>query len=219
MTRRLAFINPNSTEAMTASCAASLQAGIGDDFDVRAVTNHDGPPAIQGEEDGKAAVPGLLDAMTVNDDCDGFILGCFDDTGLAEARAMTDKPVIGIGQASFHLAALRGGRFQVLTTLEVSVPVIRANVANQGFAGVCTAILASGVPVLELEHNPEQSAAIISDHIAAIERTTVEHSAGTPTIILGCAGMTNIHGRLQSQHRAILIDPIIAAARLMPALV
>ena len=54
---------------------------------------------------------------------------------------------------------------------------------------------------------------VISAHIAAIE----EESPG-PTVILGCAGMTNIHGRLQARHDAILIDPISAAARLMPAL-
>jgi Asp/Glu/hydantoin racemase len=54
---------------------------------------------------------------------------------------------------------------------------------------------------------------VISSHIADIEA-----AAATPTIILGCAGMTNIHERLQARHDAVLIDPIMAAARLMPAL-
>ncbi len=213
MAKRIAFINPNSTEAMTNSCAASFAGVIGGGYDVRAVTNHDGPPAIQGEEDGVASVPGLLAAIAENDDCDGFVLGCFDDTGLAKAHAMTRKPVIGIGQASFHLAALRSGHFHILTTLAVSIPVIQANIEQQGFAGICSAVLASGVPVLELEHNPDQSADIISEHIAAIEA-----QSQNPTIVLGCAGMTNIHGQLQARHEAVLIDPIMAAARLMPAL-
>ena len=211
--KRIAFINPNSTAAMTNSCAASLQRVIGDGFDVRAVTNHDGPPAIQGAADGEAAIPGLLAAVAAHDDCDGIILGCFDDTGLAEARAMTRKPVIGIGQAAFHLAALRSGTFRILTTLAVSIPVIQENVEQQGFGNICTAVLASGVPVLELEHDPEAAAAVISGQIADIEASTA-----APTIILGCAGMTNIHERLQARHDAVLIDPIMAAARLMPAL-
>ncbi len=198
---------------MTNSCASSFAGVIGGGYDVRAVTNHDGPPAIQGEEDGVASVPGLLAAIAENDDCDGFVLGCFDDTGLAKARAMTRKPVIGIGQASFHLAALRSVHFHILTTLAVSIPVIQANIEQQGFAGICSAVLASGVPVLELEHNPDQSADIISEHIAAIEA-----QRQNPTIVLGCAGMTNIHGQLQVRHGAVLIDPIMAAARLMPAL-
>ena len=43
---------------------------------------------------------------------------------LAEARARAHCPVIGIGQAGYHVAALLGARFAVLTTLPVSVPVI-----------------------------------------------------------------------------------------------
>jgi allantoin racemase len=185
-----AFINPNSTEAMTESCAQSLRAASGGVFEVRAVTNHDGPPAIQGEADGKAAIPGLF-----------------------EARDMSAKPVIGIGQAAFHLATMRYGRFHVLTTLQQSVPVIEENIARQGFAGSCAAVLASGVPVLELEHNPDWSVAVLSDHIREIERTSPN-----PAIILGCAGMTNIHARLQSRHAAILVDPVISAARMTKAL-
>ena len=208
-----AFINPNSTEAMTESCAQSLRAAAGAAFEVRAVTNHDGPPAIQGEADGKAAIPGLLSVLEENADCDAFILGCFDDTGLFEARDMSAKPVIGIGQAAFHLATIRYGRFHVLTTLQQSVPVIEENIARQGFAGSCAAVLASGVPVLELEHNPDWSVAVLSDHIREIERTSPN-----PAIILGCAGMTNIHARLQSRHAAILVDPVISAARMTKAL-
>ena len=84
--KRIAFINPNSTTEMTESCAVSLQAVIGDGYEVLAVTNGKGPRAIQGEEDGKAAIPGLLEAVAAHGGCDGIILGCFDDTGLAEAR-------------------------------------------------------------------------------------------------------------------------------------
>jgi len=211
--KRIAFINPNSTTEMTESCAASLQAVIGGGYEVLAVTNDDGPAAIQGEADGKAAIPGLLAAVAAHADCDGIILGCFDDTGLAEARAMARQPLIGIGQASFHLATLQGGSFHILTTLAVSIPVIEANLARQNFSASCTAVLASGVPVLDLEHHPDASMEVISAHIAAIE----EEGPG-PTIILGCAGMTNIHTRLQARHDATLIDPISAAARLIPAL-
>ena len=211
--KQIAFINPNSTTEMTESCVASLQAVIGDVHEVLAVTNGKGPPAIQGEEDGKAAIPGLLEAVAAHSNCDGIILGCFDDTGLAEARAITRQPLIGIGQASFHLATLQGDVFHILTTLPVSIPVIEANLDAQNFSASCATVLASGVPVLDLEHHPDASMELISAHIAAIE----EESPG-PTVILGCAGMTNIHGRLQARHDAILIDPISAAARLMPAL-
>ena len=74
-------------------------------------------------------------------------------------------------------------------------------------------MIASGLPVLELEHNPDKSIEIMSNQIAAIEKKTAGEA-----IILGCAGMTNIFEALQSRHQAKLIDPILATASLMPAI-
>ena len=213
MNKTLAFINPNSTETMTTSCAKSLQSNLLETFKVRAITNRKGPPAIQGAKDGEAALDGLLDEIRRNLDCDGFVIGCFDDTGIVEARKLTTKPVIGIGQASFHLSVLSHSHFTVLTTLAASIPVIQKNIEHHGFKNFCTEILASGLPVLELERNHERSIEILSQQISIIEAKTSEQA-----VILGCAGMTNIIGRLQSKHKIALIDPILATARLAPAL-
>ena len=213
MKKTLAFINPNSTGTMTINCAKSFQSNLLDTFKVRAITNIKGPPAIQGANDGEAALDGLLDEIRKNLDCDGFIIGCFDDTGIVEARKLTTKPVIGIGQASFHLAVLSHSYFKVLTTLPVSIPVIQKNIEQHGFEDFCTEILASGLPVLELERNHDRSIEILSQKISRIETKTNQQA-----LILGCAGMTNIIGNLQSKHKITLIDPIMAAARLAPAL-
>ena len=56
------IINPNSTAAMTtAMCAAARGAAPGLSFD--GWTSEDGPPAIQGAEDGATATPPLLDLV------------------------------------------------------------------------------------------------------------------------------------------------------------
>ena len=210
---RVAFINPNSTIAMTTSCARSFAAQLPKDYDVEAITNHQAPAAIQGPEDGDAAVPGVLDIIS-NGNFDAYVIACFDDTGLAEARALTKKPVIGIGQASFHLAALSSGRFSVLTTLAVSVPVIAENIRAQGFGLICDGVYASGVPVLDLENAPNKSSEIISSHLHKI---ALENPGNA--VVLGCAGMTNIWNKLQPDHQITLIDPVVAAAKLIPVLV
>ena len=209
---RIAFINPNSTTAMTESCSKSFATQLPKDFSVEAITNFQAPTAIQGPEDGELALPGVLEIIS-SSDFDAYVIACFDDTGLAEARAVTSKPVIGIGQASFHLAALSAGRFSVLTTLAVSVPVIRDNIEAQGFGRICDGVYASGVPVLELENAPDKSCKTLSAHLQKIAAQSPSNA-----VILGCAGMTNIQGPLQARHAAVLIDPISAAARLMPAL-
>ena len=209
---RIAFINPNSTTAMTESCSKSFATRLSEDFSVEAITNFQAPTAIQGPEDGELAVPGVLEIIS-GSDFDAYVIACFDDTGLAEARAITSKPVIGIGQASFHLAALSAGRFSVLTTLAVSVPVIRDNIEAQGFGRICDGVYASGVPVLELENMPDKSCKTVSAHLQKIA-----NQSPTNAVILGCAGMTNIWSKLQSDHQVILIDPVAAAARMVPVL-
>lgn len=210
---RIAFINPNSTVAMTTSCAQSFITHLPSEFAVEAITNQQAPAAIQGPEDGDAAVPGVLNIVS-GSNFDAYVIACFDDTGLTEARKMTQKPVIGIGQASFHLAALMAGRFSVLTTLAVSVPVITKNIDAQGFGSICDGVFASGVPVLDLEHEPDKSRNVISSHLLKMATQNPSNA-----VILGCAGMTNIWDRLQLDHKITLIDPIAAAAKLVPAMI
>ena len=211
--KTIAFINPNSTAAMTDSCVETLSSELPEFCRVKGITNYDGPAAIQGEEDGIAAIPGLLTEIEKNSDCDGFIIGCFDDTGLVEARLISRKPIIGIGQSAFHMAALRHGKFCVLTTLEVSIPVIKQNIKEQGFSNLCKDVIASGIPVLELENNPIGAVNTLSECIKTIEVRDPNIS-----VVLGCAGMTNVCRRLQARHNVYLLDPIVCSARMVNAI-
>ena len=60
-------------------------------------------------------------------------------------------PVVGIGEAAFHMASLIAGKFSVVTTLSRSVPAIEHNLVRYGLASRCARVRASDVPVLELE--------------------------------------------------------------------
>ena len=211
--KTIAFINPNSTVAMTDSCVETLRSELPDFCKVKGITNYDGPAAIQGEGDGIVAIPGLLKEIEKNSDCDGFIIGCFDDTGLAAARLISRKPIIGIGQSAFHMAALRHGKFCVLTTLEISIPVIKQNIKSQGFGNLCKDVIASGIPVLELENNQTNAANTLSECIKIIEVRDPKTA-----VVLGCAGMTNVYRRLQARHDVYLLDPIVSSARMINAI-
>ena len=48
------------------------------------------------------------------------------------------------------MAVMTNERFTVLTTLDVSVPVIKQNIKKLGFSMWCDDVVASGVPVLQL---------------------------------------------------------------------
>lgn len=105
----LVVINPNATEAMTASILEVARAPR-PGAEIEGWTSHLGPPAIKGEEDGRRATPPLLDLVVRASDggASGIVIACFDDTGLEDARRRARCPVLGIGQAAFHVAALRG---------------------------------------------------------------------------------------------------------------
>lgn len=205
----IVIINPNSTVSMTdAMVETARKAAPG--ADVVGWTSTDGPPAIQGEADGDAAIPPLLALVKKADEADAkaIIIGCFDDTGLAAARELATCPVIGIGQAAYHLASLYGRRFSVVTTLAVSVPILRANIIDYGLAQNLARVRPSGVPVLALEDDRENATRRVKDEIrTALREDHIE------SVVLGCAGMVHLVAACDDIP-VKLIDGVDSAVRL-----
>ena len=210
---RLLYLNPNSTEAMTESMISVARETAGT-AEILGWTNHLGPAAIQGPEDGKAAVEGLLallsDARTAA--VDAIVIGCFDDTGLMQIRAKAHCPVIGIGQAAMMLASLHNDRFGIVTTLDVSVPVIASNVEGYGQERACVGVFASGLPVLEVERGGQD----VEDRLAMTIANA--QASGAKAVILGCAGMSRLRHSLSARTGSRLIDGVVASTFIAQAL-
>ena len=202
------IINPNSTASMTeAMLRAAKAAAPGLTFE--GWTSKDGPPAIQGEDDGALATPPFLKLVQSASDAgaDGIIIGCFDDTALSEAARIATCPVIGLGQASYHYAAMQQWRFSVVTTLGVSVPILENNIHALGLDRHLARVRASGVPVLAIEASAEAA----SDRIRQ-EAMRADAEDDIAAIILGCAGMVNVFADVRQAVRAEVIDPVACAA-------
>lgn len=174
-----------------------------------------GPTSIQGKEDGEACLPGLYelfdDMVTESTDFDAVIIACFDDTGLDELKSRSPIPVIGIGQAAFHAAAMLGHSFTTVTTLPVSVPVIEDNIKKYGFAGLSKGVRASQVAVLDVG---EGTAHKIT---AEANRAVIEDQCDV--IVLGCAGMADLANQISRQLELPVIDGVALAVRFSEALV
>lgn len=205
------IINPNSTSSMTDAMVRVARAAA-PDLSFEGWTSHDGPPAIQGAEDGARATPPLLDLVqrVSDEDPTGIIIGCFDDTGLVEAASIASCPVIGIGQATFHYAALRNWRFSVVTTLPISIPVIEGNIERFGLTGFLGKVRASHVPVLDLETRPDAANQMVID-----EAKRASEEDEIDAIVLGCAGMVNLAENARQQMATHILDPVSVAARSM----
>jgi allantoin racemase len=161
------------------------------------------------------SVPGLL-AEIAKGDASGVtahIIACFDDTGLEAARSVSFAPVIGIGEAAFHLASMLGHRFSVITTLSRSIAAIETNLLKYGLASRCAKVRACEVPVLSLDDPASNAAALIS---AEIELARREDNA--EVVVLGCAGMADLAARLSQQHGLPVVDGVASAIKLAEAL-
>lgn len=210
---RILVINPNTTASMTAKigeAAASVASGA---TEIVAVNPADGPPSIEGYFDEVFAIPGIIAEMG-KAPADAYVIACFDDTGLDAARCATEAPVIGIGEAAFHMASLVAGKFSVVTTLARSVPAIEHNLAKYGLASRCARVRSSEVAVLELERPGSNARHRISQEIARAIRE--DHAEA---IVLGCAGMADLCEDLSAELRVPVIDGVVAAVKLVEALV
>jgi allantoin racemase len=211
---RLLLINPNTTESMTASIEAAAKRVASAASIVRACNPADGPVSIEGYVDEAFSLPGLLRIIRQNDgQWDAFVIACFDDTGLDAARCLTAAPVLGIGEAAFHVASMLSNRFSVITTLSRSVAAIEHNLKRYGLAARCGRVRASEIAVLDLESPRSEARARITAEIhRALDNDQVE------AIVLGCAGMAQLAAELSAEVGVPVIDGVAAATKLAESL-
>ncbi len=211
---RILVINPNTTAAMTEKIGAAARRVAAPGTEIVAVNPASGPVSIEGYYDEAISVPGLLEVIRRTPDVDAVVIACFDDTGLDAARCVTDRPVVGIGEAAYHMAAMLSNKFSVVTTLGRSVPALEHNLHRYGLAARCARVRSSEVPVLDLEKPGSNARGRISAEVGrAIEEDRAE------AIVLGCAGMTDLTEALAAEHGLPVLDGVVCAVSLSESMV
>lgn len=66
---------------------------------------------------------------------DAMFIGTIPDVGLLEARTLVDIPIVGYGQASFHMASMLGDRIGVVNFLAPLADELRQNADRYGLGG------------------------------------------------------------------------------------
>jgi allantoin racemase len=211
----LNIVNPNTSLAMTRTIAEAAARAARPDTVLRTVASDFGPASIEGPYDDAFALPGLLARIAEGEaeGADAHVIACFDDTGLDAARALATAPVVGIGEAAFHTAALIAHRFAVVTTLVRSIGVIETNLLRYGLDRRCARVRACDVAVLELEDPASDARARIC---AEIEASLAQD--GAEAIVLGCAGMADLAASLAAHYRVPVVDGVAAAVALAEGL-
>lgn len=211
---RILVVNPNTTASMTEKIGAAARRVASPGTEIVAVNPALGPASIEGFYDEAMSLAGMLEVIRKAQGYDAVVIACFDDTGLDAARCLTDKPVIGIGEAAYHFAVMIANKFSVVTTLGRSVPALEHNLHRYGLIARCAKVRSSEVAVLELEHPGSDAYARIS---AEIGRAVAEDRA--EAIVLGCAGMADLADTLAREHGLPVLDGVTCAVGLAETMI
>lgn len=205
MSPRIIVINPNSTVAVTEDIDRALDPlRFADGPEIACLTLAEGPPGIETQEHIDSVVEPIRSRVEA-EDADAFVIACFSDPGLAEARAATAKPVFGIAECGLLSAMARAGRVGVIAILEASVARHRRFYAARGIEARIAGELPLNLGVLEL-----------ADEQVAFARMTdigarLRDETGAEILVLGCAGMARYRNRLEETLCIPVVDPTQAA--------
>lgn len=211
---RIKIINPNTTASMTEKIATAAAAAAAPGTEVVACQPARGPVSIESHYDEAVSVIGILDEIHRGEAeaCDGYVIACFGDPGLLAARELARGPVVGIAEAAMHVASLVATGFSIVTTLQRTA-IIAAQLAEAyGMSRFCRNIRAVELAVLDLED--EGAAARITDECA---RAIEQDRCGA--IVLGCAGMADLAGRISAQLGVPVVEGVSAGVKLIESLV
>jgi allantoin racemase len=213
---RIQLINPNTTLSMTRNMVECARRVAGSGTEIIGVSPAMGPPSIEGYYDEALATPGLLAEVLKGErsGCDGYVIACFGDPGLQAAREIARGPVVGIAEASMHVASLVAPSFSVVTTLGRTCGMAWHLAERYGMKRFCRNVRAVEIGVLGLEDSASDARRRI---IEECQRALDED--GSTAIVLGCAGMVDLSYAISEKINAPVVEGVTAAVKLVEALV
>lgn len=212
---RILAINPNTSQSFTDLVSDVLDRYREPETIVAARNPTSGPRSIESIYDELLSARGTLQLfLSEIDNYDGFILACYSDhPAIYAMRELTDKPVIGIAEASMLMACMVGHKFSVVTTNDAWQPLLWQAVRHYGLENRCASIRTTGLAVLDLDnHEGQDNYNLIRD----TAHTTL--SDGAEVICLGCAGMAGLDKKLEEELGVPVIDGVVSALKFMEGL-
>ncbi len=207
MSERILVINPNSTVAVTEDIDRALEPlRFADGPEIVCLTLAEGPPGIETQEHVVSVVEPIRRRVEAEDgNAAAFVIACFSDPGLAQAREATAKPVFGIGECGLMSAMARAGRVGVIAILDASVERHRRFYRARGIESRIAGEVAIDLGVLELAQESVAFARLTE------VGTRLRDGFGAEVLVLGCAGMARYRARLEAALDVPVIDPTQAA--------
>lgn len=209
---KILCINPNSSQEVTEGIEKICRKYSLSDTEVEVKYIKEAPPGIESYHDAAISEKYLLDKFEEwKEQYDGFIVACHSDIGVDLLRELTDKPVIGIGEASMLFALPLGHKFSILSLKRKKIPQKEDLVKKYGLINRCASIRATGLGVIA--NYQEKKEKLIQEGMKAVEED------GAEILILGCAGMAGIDKEIEKIVGVPVIDGVVSALLIIESLI
>jgi len=212
---RVFVINPNTTKSVTDHIRLQLEKIKQPDTELTVVNPEHGPVSIESVYDETLAGPPTLELVRrANEEgYDVIVLACFSDPALDAAKEVSTIPVIGIEEATLHVAAMLGHKFSITTAFSNRVPTRELHARLLGVDSAYASTLVMNMSVLDMDAHPEEAKA----RIQALARKAIEED-GAEVIILGCAGLAGYAEDVERELGAVVLDPTSVAFKIAEAI-
>ena len=207
--RDILLINPNTSTSTTEMMVRIASDGLPAGFRVRGATVDAGPSMIVDERELDAAAAEVERTWrAVGGDCAGVIVGAFGDPGLAQVRAASRVPAVGLCEAAMREASQGGRRFGIATVTPSLVVPIDARADALGLRAVYTGIrLTEGDP-RALAAAPQA----LEEALARAVRRCIDED-GAQAVIIGGGPLGQAAIGLAERFEVPVIAPISSAVR------
>jgi len=166
--------------------AKELSDKTNNSFGMDIISINKGSTSIEDAYDEAINSPYILEKIKdIGSNYDAIVIDCFGDPGLDAAREITKVPVIGVNEASTHIASQISSKFSIINILPETENLILKILTKNGLLQSLASIVTINIPVLSLEKEVDKT---VESIIKGIEKAVKEDKA--QAIVLGCTGMS-----------------------------
>jgi allantoin racemase len=210
---RLLFINPNTSAHLTELGARVARSVARPETEIVPATGRFGARYVTSRAAAAIAGHAALDTYArEGKGADAVIIACFGDPGLFALRELAPVPVVGMAEASCHLASTLGRKFSIVTGGHRWGPMLEEFVAAIGLATNLASVRTVETLGADIATNPD--AALES---LAAECREAAREDGAEVVILGGLGLAGLAGRIQAEVPVPIIDNVVASVRVAEA--
>lgn len=212
---KILIANVNTTSEMTDVITASARAIAAPGTEIVGITPSFGAESVEGNYESFLAAVAVQEAILQYEGAyDAVIQAGYGEHGREGLQELCTVPVVDITEAAASTAQFLGHKYSVVTSLDRTVPLIEDRLLLGGLAPRCASVRASGLSVLELEHDRERTIeAIVTEAVEAVERDYAE------VICLGCGGMAGLEAAVREATGVPVVDGVSAAVTVAESLV